>query len=581
MKSNKVKTRSHSILSLAKKIFSAKALIGIILLAGILRITGNTVVPPSPYWEEVALGYDAYSILKTGADHQGNFLPVVAFPSFGDFKPSGYFYALVPSIALFGLNTWAVRLPAVVASTLTTWVVYAWARELTKKSIYSQRIALLSALLWAVQPWSWWLGRLGFEVVLATFLLSSGTFLFWKGLQTLEKSTNSKIYASFFSWMIPATLLLAASMYTYHGTRLLAPLFTFWIAIWQWWQWPQKTRWSVSTVAYLASIATFAVLLVSPILVNSRSPVVQQRIAETSLFSDTGPVETSNMLRESAGNTLLSRIFFHRSILWTHELLQNYMSHFSPAFLFFVGDENPRHSTQFFGMLYPFEILTVLASIWVVHVYANNKKWLLLGLLLLSPVAAMFTQTTPHALRALPMSVWLAILSGFGFSELWRILTTRPLLPERFFHSSFAKAAVGGLLFSGVVVFSTLYAFEAWSTYNRTSSQFWQYGYEEMISKMRLHQQENERLFVSRSYGRPSMYVLFYEQVDPRVVQKESKTAEKDQRELLQFQEWSFFIGQKHESGLHAAPPDLLPEAASVVDTVEDPTGKTIWSLYR
>jgi hypothetical protein len=36
----------------------------IIGLASWLRLTQLETLPPSPYWEEVALGYDAYSLVK-------------------------------------------------------------------------------------------------------------------------------------------------------------------------------------------------------------------------------------------------------------------------------------------------------------------------------------------------------------------------------------------------------------------------------------------------------------------------------------------------------------------------------------
>src|SRR5687768_9057768 len=85
----------------------------ILLLAFFLRV--YNITQQTPYWEEVALGYDAYSILKTGKDHHGNSWPIVAFESFGDWKPSFYFYAIVPFVQLFGLNLLAVRMPSVLS----------------------------------------------------------------------------------------------------------------------------------------------------------------------------------------------------------------------------------------------------------------------------------------------------------------------------------------------------------------------------------------------------------------------------------------------------------------------------------
>ena len=54
------------------------------LMAGVgLRVVGLDRVPPGLYADEARNGYDAYSILLTGRDHHGNFLPLV-FQGFND-----------------------------------------------------------------------------------------------------------------------------------------------------------------------------------------------------------------------------------------------------------------------------------------------------------------------------------------------------------------------------------------------------------------------------------------------------------------------------------------------------------------
>ena len=86
-------------------------LMSILLVAASLRLVALSTNPPSTYWDETSLGYDAYSLLKTGKDYHGNPFPILAFPSFGDYKPSLYFYAIVPFMAVLGTTTLAIRLP--------------------------------------------------------------------------------------------------------------------------------------------------------------------------------------------------------------------------------------------------------------------------------------------------------------------------------------------------------------------------------------------------------------------------------------------------------------------------------------
>ena len=98
-----------------KKVHTVLLFVLIAVIAIWTRLYQLDSLPISPYWEEVALGYDAYSLLNTGKDHHANPWPILAVESFGDWKPSGYFYAAVPSVALFNLSVFAVRLPAALA----------------------------------------------------------------------------------------------------------------------------------------------------------------------------------------------------------------------------------------------------------------------------------------------------------------------------------------------------------------------------------------------------------------------------------------------------------------------------------
>src|SRR3990167_3514972 len=84
----------------------------VFFLAFVLRFYHLNLTPPSLYWDEVSLGYNAYSILKTTRDEHGKLLPLTNFAAFGDYKPPGYIYAAVPAIAVFGLNEFSVRFPS-------------------------------------------------------------------------------------------------------------------------------------------------------------------------------------------------------------------------------------------------------------------------------------------------------------------------------------------------------------------------------------------------------------------------------------------------------------------------------------
>src|SRR5258708_6561137 len=194
----------------------------ILFVAIFVRFFQVTKFPPSLYDEEIALGYDAYSILKTGKDHPGNPPPLVAFESYGDYKPALYFYLIVPSIAVFGLNEFAVRLPAMIAGVFIVVGVGLIVKEIsgneTKKGLVLQLIAMGVA---AISPWAVMFSRAAWEANVATCFIVWGVVF---GLLHLRTWKWWWAAGSFFSF--------ALSMYTYHSARVIAPFLALFLFLW-------------------------------------------------------------------------------------------------------------------------------------------------------------------------------------------------------------------------------------------------------------------------------------------------------------------------------------------------------------
>src|SRR5882672_5344130 len=90
-------------LSSSLKSKTVLSLLFILLLAAVLRLWQLGSVPPSPDWDEAALGYNAYSIMQTGKDEYGKFMPIV-LQSFDDYKPALYMYFIMPFIPIFDVS---------------------------------------------------------------------------------------------------------------------------------------------------------------------------------------------------------------------------------------------------------------------------------------------------------------------------------------------------------------------------------------------------------------------------------------------------------------------------------------------
>ena len=560
-------------------------------MASALRLYGLDKVPGSLYWEEVALGYDAYSIAQTGKDHHGNPWPVVAFTSFGDYKPSGYFYAAAATIKIFGLTEWSVRLPSAVAGIFMVFGIGILARQCIQllQPKYSrntlQLVQVLASVCAAVSPWLMQFSRGGWEVNLASTLLLWGVITaFWARASEQKQLVNWVLSASFF----------AASMYTYHATRVTAPLLLAtlfsWTAVEKFFSSEKKTLAdkAQSLVPMFFTGVVFC-LLISPILIVSRSNTTQQRFAETSILSDGQYVERSNQARALAKSGLFTQHFTHRYLYLAQQVAEGFFSHYRLDFLFVTGDLNPRHSTGSAGLFYATDFVwLVIGSVILASVCLHKKQarpvflfltaWVVIGIL-----PAALTKATPHALRVLATSPVFFVIISYGLlSTLQWLQHLR--LPKKQLVSLAATSFI--VMLCGAQVFRYLHHYTR--IYPKTSASDWQYGYKQMVQQLHGYNDGKTPIFITREYGRPAMYYWFYTQASPESVQAEEKTTKKDQAEFLQFKNITF-INTVNEAKPGIISSSLsgfeqLSEQFSLVEKlaeVRDPRGRVVWIVAR
>lgn len=501
-----------------KKILPYLPLLLILFLASCLRLVKLGSAPSSLYWEESALGYDAYSIWKTGKDFHGNSFPLIAFESFGDHKASGYFYVAAPFVGIFGLNNWSIRLPSAIAGIVSVLLIYLIAMELFK----DKRTSLMTALTLSVLPWHIQFSRAAFEVNLATLWMMLGIYLL---LLTRKKTF----------WILPSGLLFVLSAYTYQSARVLAPLIALLFLLWV----GKKLFRSV----WLGITVMLCAGLMLPMILNIRNPIVSQRFAETSLFSTSPAVEQTNALRAADDNTMLSHIIHHRYLVWGREIMGGMLSQLSPQFLWVKGDNNPRHQTGYTGLLYWWSIFPLLTLIGVKKI-SSEKKAITFALLwiLLATIPPALTNLTPHTLRFLPASPAFALLIGFGLAKMM----------------SWKKTMVSLFLFLLIVLEWGAYEFDYFTGYQIRSASSWQYGYKQAINFVAHYPNQEQLVQVTRAYGRPSMYFLYYLGYDPRLIQEVAVTLPKDQGELLAFDRFSFGPIDESEKGLAVSDKPLI-----------------------
>lgn len=509
----------------------------ITIFAFFIRFYKVTESPPSPYWEEVALGYDAYSIAMTGKDHHGNSLPIVAFESFGDWKPSGYFYAIVPFIKLMGLSVLAVRLPSIIAGTLIVffigWLVYLFTDQF--KEDKRRKLSIISMLLASISPWLIQFSRAGWEVNLATLSVVAGVAFGWKAVDRKNKKAS-------FWYLLVALLFFVDSMYVYHAARVVSPLLGLFLGIRYLIFNLKNKKDNKKLFIELISLGGILVLLLSPFIVAWGSPVLGQRMAETTIFSDLSIIERSNFFKGMYGNVWWTRFAFHRFWFFSEVVVSQFFQHFSTSFLFIAGDTIARHSSQYFGLFYPFEAIFLFIGSWVLlKKFSLEKKLFLLFWITIGVLPAAISTPTPHALRILPIAPALIILLTIGFCRtyLFLIKEFHCFIPKL---KIFKKYSLALLFIVGYSLAFVSFYRHLLNVYPKQYGAEWQVGYEKMIKEVESLRKERPDLpvYITRQEGRPAMYYWFYTKTNPVLVQQADEISKQDQGEYLEFENIKF-----------------------------------------
>lgn len=510
-------------------------IIGILVLAAALRFFQLGKTPPGLYWDEVSLGYNAYSILKTGKDEHGEFLPITRFKAFGDYKPPGYIYAIVPSIAVFGLNEFSVRFPAALAGVIMVWLTYLLVEELFPKK---SSLAYLAALLLAISPWHLQLSRVAFEAMLAALFNLTAIYFF---IKAAPKSSW---------WLALSAVFFILTLYTFNSNRLLTPILIAALTLIY-----IKSLWAKKSAVIVAAI--IGLILSLPLWFYLRSPESKLRWQEVNIFSNLDVILTSNQRIATDGNTRLAKILHHRYLGHAANFLHHYFDHFNGKYLFISGDGNPRFSTQATGQLYLIEAPFLLAGLYFLITHRSKTSLVILTWYLLAHVPAATARETPHALRTLSALPAPQIIIAIG------LLQSVKLIQKFVFKKLFAT---GYLLLAIVALGHFQYIY-----YRHFSSQFageWLTMYPPLFRYLKTVETDYKKIYVTPEFNRPYIYYLFYNQYDPDQFQKQANTTRTGD---------AFGFYQVHSLGKYFfSQPDLtLPEPSTlyVVKPMNIPSG--------
>lgn len=526
-------------------------LIIILALGLFLRTYQLNVSPPGFNADEAALGYNAYSILKTGKDEWGERLPLV-FKSFSDYKPGLYVYLDLPFVALLGLNETAVRLPSILFGTLTILILYYLTKEVTGK----ETLALGAAFILAVSPWHIHYSRGAWETNIATFFISLGVLAFILGLK------KSK-------WWVVATISFIASMYVYQSPRVIVPILAILLVIVYW------KRFLDFRKLLIPVLISFILILPLVFIIFSNKGLA--RFQGVSIFTDIGPGVKNNEERgkHKNQNSLVIKFYHNKIIPYSLNFFDHYLDHYTPNFLFASGDPLGRNKTPEMGQMYLFEILTLLFGVYYLITRVTKNVKVILFWLLVAPIAASLTYQTPHALRAENMVVPLSLISGSGLGFLIeRINYFRKFIRIPFF-----------ILVSFVIIFFILKFLHQYFVHLPKEYPLeWEYGFSQVVPKAVTYGKSYKKIVMTTRYDQPYILFLFYNQYNPARYQNSFISTSIDKfgfstvsrYDKFEFRDFKKEEVDKAKGILFIGTEEQFPEYKKVLDKVVFPNGKTM-----
>ncbi|AKM82820.1 hypothetical protein A2422_02525 [Candidatus Woesebacteria bacterium RIFOXYC1_FULL_31_51] len=460
--------------------------------------------------DEAAIGYNAYSLIKTGMDEHGNSWPI-HFQSFNDYKPGLYFYTVIPFVKLLGLNEWAVRIPGAFAGVLTVLVLYYLTLEIFKKYLNikeNENLALITSGMLAISPWHIHFSRGGWEVNLATFFIVLGTWLFIKFINTREKAYY--LILSFFSFIL--------SLYTYHAARIVVPLLGLGLLVIYFRDLFVKKNLKVIIISLSVSF-----LLLIPLILDFTKGAVSSRVTGVGLFADPGPLSRIEEQRTEHGDfrSLPAKLIHNKVVNYGLAFMDNWGEHFHGLFLFLSGDDIQRNKVPETGEMYLTDILFLAVGIIVlIKRFKEKPIKLIFYWLIIAPMAAALTFQSPHALRAQNMVIPLTIISSLGLLTIIGLITKNKNKIIRIL--LLVLISVATIL--GFLRYEHMYWVHMAKEYPYSS----QYGLKELVTYVNENKDKYKNIVVTDRYDQPYILFLFYTKYDPLTFQKNHTLTARD-----------------------------------------------------
>jgi 4-amino-4-deoxy-L-arabinose transferase-like glycosyltransferase len=560
-----------------------KFLIATLIIAFLFRFIDLGKNPPSLNWDEVAIGWNAYSVLQAGKDEYGKSFPLI-FRSFDDYKSPAYIYATVISIFLFGKNEFAVRFPSAFFGVLTVGVFYLFVKRLLKThqadGTWSNRIAniaLFSTFMLAISPWHIHFSRVGFEANMALFFEIAGTLCILKWIE------DKKIIS-----LLLSVVSFAIAAYSYASARLLVILILMGIGAYYYKQ-------IINNKKQIVIGGLVGLLLCIPLFIQLFQGVGLARYNATTILGKEKKeiFERNNVLAKEdydLGEGWLSSKVHNFRIPIAVNITNNYLTHFNYSFLFKFADL-PRHQIPGFGLLYVWQLpLIIIGLVFIIRNRKYLNAQLSLWWLFISPVPAAITWQVPHSIRSLLLLPIFCILTGVGLWVVLKYLQKQDLKAYTrsytFLEWVWPKASF--VLIISFLVTSVAQVIVSYRVYLPVEfSQYWLYGRKEMVASVEQKKNNFDHIIVALSLDWSYLWFLWYGDYSPQKYIDAGGTVSggfletQNKVEKIEFHNFNYDEQKKVPNSLMIGSPSDFPGGLVPDEKILDLSGKPIIYIVK
>ncbi|MFC1646645.1 ArnT family glycosyltransferase [Patescibacteria group bacterium] len=458
----------------------------ILLLGVVLRFWQLGNVPVGVHRDEAFMGYEAYSMLKTGKFMSGDFLPSHSKAFL--YSPAGYIYASIIPVALFGLNAFSIRFASAASGVLSILATYYLVLMLFGKYKLKIPLALASALFLTISPWHINLSRTASENSLVVFLNILGIYFFLKWVKT-SKLAHLLIYS----------LSFLASLFTYQASRSFLPLlFPYLLYL---------TGNKFKASKKLISIFIYISVILLPIFAILLNPNLNTRIRTLGLNADSGTqLKINESLTEdsiSGTNIYFSRFFHNKFSGYISKFIENYFSHFSYPFLFTDAGFPERYKVPSSGILLFSDLILIPLGLYLLIRKRKRSGKILLFWLIVAPIgSSMAFDDIPNMQRTLLVFPSLSIISAYAFIQLTIKFRNNILSPRR--------------LVTVLMLVSLTYYLHQYYIH-QIKHQPWhrQEGYQQLVNQINKKIPEFNKAIITNRESAPAIFFLFYGKYNP------------------------------------------------------------------